>query len=899
MREGKNRPVCEILEGRTLLSRMAFVSDFGTLQGSEADVANMIKGWNTQAPLDAIVTSGDNDQNNGDDYVNRVGNYYDEFIYGRGSATQRFLPVPGNHDWGYPTSRWTLTDYEAFFTIPDASQGNTSGNERYYNYRVGDVEVFMLDSDTHEFDGTSSTSIQAQWAQQAIQNSTAAWQIVSFHHAPYTSASSHEDATYMAWPFQQWGVDLVVNGHNHVYERVNVDGLRFVQNGMGGWDGLNGFGTIDPRSEVRYNAQNGAILLEANSTSLSYQFINTDGQVIDTYSMTNVQLPNIAVTAASASEAGQVGGFTFTRSNVMTGDVAVNFTLTGTATSGTDYEPITSSVLIPDGVTSVTIPLTAINDTLAEGDETVILTVADDPAYVRRNTTATVTIADDDMQTATFQTGADTYIHSLNPNTSYATVTSLNIDTDDPVGTGGFEQSLISFPTLIGSNIGQIPFGSTILSATLQLNVTNVGNTVNVYRMTTPWTDASTWNSLGGGVQIGTETVSAADASFTPSALGTYTLDVTASLQAWLANPSSNLGWVLNPTGTDGIDIDSFEGAVKPKLVVNYAAPANLPVVTIAASDATAAEPSDPGQYIITRTGDTSSDLTVFYSIGGTATAGADYTALTGSVVIPAGAASAVIDLSVLDDAIYDGNETVVVTLASDPAYAIGGDSNASVTIADNELPPPVVTIAATTPTAYEVGGNGVFTVTRVGDVSSDLVVSYSVGGTATAGQDYDVLSGTVTIPAGETSAVFSVTPINDTAYEADETVIVNLTDGAAYDLGTSVSGTVTIVSDDAQPVAPAAPTNLKGTAGSTNVNLTWTDNSNNETGFIVERSLDGKTWTYVTTTAANATSYNVTGLSAYTSYWFRVRATNQYGDSANTTAIKVRTLRAGTGRTK
>ncbi|HEX2973876.1 MAG TPA: metallophosphoesterase, partial [Tepidisphaeraceae bacterium] len=275
MRKANRFASVEPLENRVFLStsRLALISDFGTLQGSEAAVANLVKGWDTIAnPLDAIITSGDNDQNNGDDYVNRVGNYYDQFIYGRGSGTQRFLPAPGNHDWGY-TGRNTLEYYESFFTLPDASQGNTSGNERYYNYKVGAVEVFVLDSYSYEPDGTSSTSAQATWLKTALANSTAPWQLVTFHHTAYSSAAAHDDSTYMQWPFQEWGADLVVSGHNHVYERININGLRYVTNGMGGWDSLNGFGTPVAGSEVRYNAENGAILLEATATTLSYSFI--------------------------------------------------------------------------------------------------------------------------------------------------------------------------------------------------------------------------------------------------------------------------------------------------------------------------------------------------------------------------------------------------------------------------------------------------------------------------------------------------------------------------------------------------------------------------------------------------------------------------------------------------
>ncbi|MGD0649829.1 MAG: fibronectin type III domain-containing protein [Verrucomicrobiia bacterium] len=85
---------------------------------------------------------------------------------------------------------------------------------------------------------------------------------------------------------------------------------------------------------------------------------------------------------------------------------------------------------------------------------------------------------------------------------------------------------------------------------------------------------------------------------------------------------------------------------------------------------------------------------------------------------------------------------------------------------------------------------------------------------------------------------------------------------------------------------APKAPTNLAATAVSTNqINLSWTDNSNNETGFKVERALDNGgipgPWTQIATVGANITSYSDTGVSADTRYWYRVRAYKNGGDSA------------------
>jgi hypothetical protein len=115
-----------------------------------------------------------------------------------------------------------------------------------------------------------------------------------------------------------------------------------------------------------------------------------------------------------------------------------------------------------------------------------------------------------------------------------------------------------------------------------------------------------------------------------------------------------------------------------------------------------------------------------------------------------------------------------------------------------NPAPLPTVTIAATTATATEAGASpGAFTVSRTGSTSAALTVTYAVGGGATAGSDYVTLSGTLTIPAGSASAPIVVTPIDDALVEADETVIVTLSAGAAYVVGAPSAATVTIVSDD------------------------------------------------------------------------------------------------------
>lgn len=98
-------------------------------------------------------------------------------------------------------------------------------------------------------------------------------------------------------------------------------------------------------------------------------------------------------------------------------------------------------------------------------------------------------------------------------------------------------------------------------------------------------------------------------------------------------------------------------------------------------------------------------------------------------------------------------------------------------------------------------------------------------------------------------------------------------------------------------PTAPAAPSNLVATAASSSrVDLAWVDSSTNEDGFAIERSTDGITFTPLATVAANATAYASTGLTAATTYTYRVRATNSAGNSAYSNSATATTLATAGG---
>jgi hypothetical protein len=192
-------------------------------------------------------------------------------------------------------------------------------------------------------------------------------------------------------------------------------------------------------------------------------------------------------------------------------------------------------------------------------------------------------------------------------------------------------------------------------------------------------------------------------------------------------------------------------------------------------------------------------NTTVTYSVGGTATSGLDYTALSGSIVIPAGQSSAILWVNPLTDTLLEGNETVLVQLLDTVDYELGSPSGWYMIIRDNDQS--TITVSATDSAAAEPSNTGTFTFTRAGGVTTGpLTVNYAISGTATAGSDYSTLSGSVTFAANATTATVTVTPINDSIYnEGNETVIVTISSSPAqlYLVGSPSSATVNITDND------------------------------------------------------------------------------------------------------
>lgn len=113
-------------------------------------------------------------------------------------------------------------------------------------------------------------------------------------------------------------------------------------------------------------------------------------------------------------------------------------------------------------------------------------------------------------------------------------------------------------------------------------------------------------------------------------------------------------------------------------------ASAQVSTVNVTAPDPVAVEATkDPGGFAVSRTGGSDAALTVTYSVEGSATPGKDYTALPGSVTIPAGESTVIIKVIPLQDGIAEKAETLVLTLTESSLYTVGAPASAVVTIKD------------------------------------------------------------------------------------------------------------------------------------------------------------------------------------------------------------------------
>jgi hypothetical protein len=260
-------------------------------------------------------------------------------------------------------------------------------------------------------------------------------------------------------------------------------------------------------------------------------------------------------------------------------------------------------------------------------------------------------------------------------------------------------------------------------------------------------------------------------------------------------------------------------------------------VLALSAATYSAGEGAGTVTITVNRTGGTDGAVTVDYALtNGSATGGAvcgagvDFVNTGGTVNFATGQASNTFNVTICNDALFEGNETFNVALSNATGGAtIGAQSTAVVTITDDEVAMPgTLQLSSATYTVGEAGGTVTLTVNRTGGSDGAVSVGYTLtDGTATGGAacggavDYVNTGGTVNFANGETSKTFDVAICNDIAVEPSETFTATLsgpTGGAV--LGSPAAAVVTINDDDVA-VGPVTVSATAGTASATYNNLT------------------------------------------------------------------------------
>ena len=429
--------------------------------------------------------------------------------------------------------------------------------------------------------------------------------------------------------------------------------------------------------------------------------------------------------------------------------MTVDYAVTGTATgSGTDYTLANGTLTINSGSTSSgTITIASIvNDTLDEDNETVILTLSNPSnASLGTDSVHTYTIFDnDDAPVVDFNTTSSTGAES---------VSSKAITVD----------------------LSAVSAKAITVNYALSGTATGSG---------TDYTLGSGTLSINAGSSTGTITI----ASIVDDSID----EADETIVLTLSNPS-------NATlGTDSVHTYTITDND------------NTPTIDFNSTSSSGAESVSSKAITVDLSGPSSEIVTVDYAVTGTATGtGTDYTLANGTLSIAAGSTTGTITIAnIVDDSADEPDETVIITLSSPSNATLGSDDVHTYTIADDDGLPTIDFNAASSNGAEDISSVAL-TVDLSAASSNDITVDYAVTGTATgSGTDYTLANGTLTISAGETSGTITIAGIvDDDLDEANETVIITLSNPNNAILGNDSVHTYTINDNDGTPTVAFSTT--------------------------------------------------------------------------------------------
>src|SRR5258706_7619773 len=425
-----------------------------------------------------------------------------------------------------------------------------------------------------------------------------------------------------------------------------------------------------------------------------------------------------------------------------------------------------------------------------------------------------------------------------------------NVLTDDP-SVGGTAD-----PTVTPIDLPQVALAVSPASV-LEDGATNL-----VYTFTRTGSPASAMTvnfSVGGTASFTQPDYTQSGAATFTATSGTVVIPSGSSTATVIIDPSADTivepDETVNLTATSGTGYTVGSPSAASGTIVN-----DDTDVSVAVSPSSVAEDGATNLvYTFTRNGVISGPLTVNFSVGGTAnfgvspndytqTGATSFTPTSGTVSFAAGSSTATVTVDPEADSTVEPDETVILGVTSGAGYNVAPPTSATGTITNDDTD---VSVAVSPASVAEDGAsNLVYTFTRNGVTSGALTVNFSVGGTANFGvspNDYTQTgatsftpsSGTVPFTPGSSTAPVTINPETDSTVEPDETVLLTVTSGAGYNVGSPSSASGTIINDDTDVSIAVSPASV-AEDGATNLVYTFTRNGVTSGALTVNFSVVG-----------------------------------------------------------
>jgi len=240
--------------------RFAVIGDTGSGTQKQRDVGEMMVKYREAFPFEFVLMMGDNlyGGETPRDFETKFSEPYKKLL----DDKVKFYATLGNHDLPLQVN------YQNF---------NMNGKE-YYRFKKGNVAFYSLNSNYMD-------KKQVEWLESELAKDTSDWKVCFFHHPPYSSAKKHGSDNQLREVvepiFVKYGVDVVLSGHDHVYERIKPQqGIYYFVSGAGGQLRA-GDVKPSPFTEKAYDRDNHFMLFEVAGDQMYFQTISRTGETVD------------------------------------------------------------------------------------------------------------------------------------------------------------------------------------------------------------------------------------------------------------------------------------------------------------------------------------------------------------------------------------------------------------------------------------------------------------------------------------------------------------------------------------------------------------------------------------------------------------------------------------------